>query len=480
MYKRQGISLVNQGGLGKVSAMFMRGAESDQVLLLVDGVRVGSATSGQPALQDIPLELVERIEIVRGPRSALYGSEAVGGVIQVFTRRGSGDAAVSPRAHAAAGGDGLREISTGADLRAGIARIGIDLAHQSAVGIDACRGAATPVFAGCGMDQPDPDRDGHENTSAALRASLAPADAWRIEAHALRSLGRNQYDGDPAWGLPDNSKTLQQVLGGSVRWQAGEALALTIAAGRNRDASDNFIAREWASDFASTRRSATVQADATLAPGQLLSIGLDWLHDRGGAHESSASFDAARANRALFAQYQGSIGAHALQAAVRRDDNEQFGAHTSGSLAWGMAIAGLRVNASIGSAFKAPSFNELYYPWYGNPSLRPESSRSLELGVAGGSAWQWGLQLWQTRVEDLIAWDAALFTANNIERARLRGLEASLRGEVAGWTLAGEIGVVDARNRSGDANHGHRLPRRAPRSARIELCPLYTSPSPRD
>ena len=82
---RAGISLVNQGGLGKVSAMFMRGAESDQVLLLVDGVRVGSATSGQPALQDIPLELVERIEIVRGPRSALYGSEAVGGVIQVFT-----------------------------------------------------------------------------------------------------------------------------------------------------------------------------------------------------------------------------------------------------------------------------------------------------------------------------------------------------------------------------------------------------------
>lgn len=469
LHGRAGISLANQGGLGKVSTVFMRGTESDHVLLLVDGVRVGSATSGLPALQDIPLELIERIEIVRGPHSALYGSEAIGGVIQVFTRRGHGDRPVTPRGRIGVGSDGLREIAAGADLRAGSARIGIDLAHQSGQGIDACRGAATPVFAGCGMDHPDPDRDGHENTSAAARVAFAPADAWQVEAHALRSLGRNQYDADPAWGLPDNSRTLQQVLGGRVRWDPTETLALTLSGGRNRDASENFLQRAPAGDFASTRRSASLQADATLAPGHLLSLGLDWLHDRGGAHDASASFDAARGNRALFAQYQGNLGAHALQAALRRDRNDQFGAHTTGSLAWGMAIGGIRVNASIGSAFKAPSFNELYYPWFGNPALRPETSRSLEWGVAGGSAWAWRVQAWQTRVEDLISWDAALFSANNIERARLRGIEAALEGRLGAWQLATEVGLVDARNRSDGAHHGLHLPRRAPRNARIAL-----------
>lgn len=467
---RAGISLVNQGGLGKVSTLFVRGAESDQVLLLVDGVRVGSATSGLPALQDIPLELIERVEIVRGPRSALYGSEAIGGVIQVFTRQGTdGDAPVQPRGRIGIGSNGLREATAGASLRAGIARIGIDLAHQSATGIDACRGAATPVFAGCGMDAPDSDRDGHENTSASARIALAPSPAWRIEGHALRSLGRNQFDGDPAWGLPDNSRTLQQVTGASVRFAPRDALVLTLSGGRNVDASDNFIAREQVGDFSSTRRSATLQADATIAAGHVLTLGLDWLHDRGGARDGSGAFTASRGNRALFAQYQGRRGIHAVQAALRRDDNEQFGAHTTGTLAWGAMLGALRLNASAGTGFKAPSFNELHYPWFGNPALRPETSRSFELGIGGGTAWRWSLQGWRSSVTDLIAWDASRFMANNIERAESRGLEASLEGRLAGWDSALQLGVVDARNRSGDADDGHRLPRRAPRSARIDL-----------
>ena len=121
-------------------------------------MRVGSATSGLTALQDLPLELIERIEIVRGPRSSLYGSEAIGGVIQVFTR--GAREGVHPRLHVAAGSQGLREAGAGLDWGNGLAWFGIDASHQRSDGIDACRGIGAPVFAGCGMDQPDPDRDG--------------------------------------------------------------------------------------------------------------------------------------------------------------------------------------------------------------------------------------------------------------------------------------------------------------------------------
>ena len=123
---RAGISIVNQGGLGKLSTLFLRGTESDHTLFLIDGIRVGSSTSGLTSLQDIPLSQIERIEIVRGPRSSLYGADAIGGVIQVFTRRGAGGEGVHGRGRIAAGSNGLREASAGVDLRSARGGVGVD------------------------------------------------------------------------------------------------------------------------------------------------------------------------------------------------------------------------------------------------------------------------------------------------------------------------------------------------------------------
>src|SRR5688572_25040493 len=182
---RAGISLVNQGGLGKLTTLFMRGAESDHTLFLIDGVRVGSATSGLTALQDLPVELIERIEIVRGPRSSLYGSEAIGGVIQVFTRRNRDG--VTPHLKLGGGSNGLREANGGIDI--GFARgwFGVDYNHQSSDGIHACSGAGFPVFAGCFMDNPDPDRDGYENNAISLRAGAKPTETLTIDAQDRKS-----------------------------------------------------------------------------------------------------------------------------------------------------------------------------------------------------------------------------------------------------------------------------------------------------
>jgi len=466
---RAGINLVNQGGLGKLTTLFLRGTESDHTLFLVDGVRIGSATSGLTALQDIPVELIERIEIVRGPRSSLYGSEAIGGVIQIFTRRVKNG--VSPHVRIGAGSHGLRETSAGVDAGSARGWFGVDGSWQQSDGINACRGIGAPSYAGCGMDLPDPDRDGYRNRSLSLRGGVNATDTLTLEANALRSEGHNKYDADPAFGLPDNSDTVQQVIGTKLRYVPSERFTLQLIAGRDVDASDNFQHDTFTDRFDSKRDSASLQGDIGLGDGQLLTVGYDWLRDRGEVTSPFASFAAARGNRAEFAQYQGRFGRNDLQASVRHDDNDQFGGHDTGGVAWGIEVAhGLRITANAGTAFKAPTFNELYYPFFGNPDLRPETSRSVELGIAQRlAAWHWQLNAYQTTINNLITYDTAIFKANNLDSARIRGAELTAGATLAGWELSAQTSFVDPRNRSVGTNFGNLLPRRARQSARLDL-----------
>ncbi|MEG3049452.1 MAG: TonB-dependent vitamin B12 receptor [Thermomonas sp.] len=469
---RAGITIVNQGGMGKLSTLFLRGTESDHTLFLIDGIRVGSSTSGLTSLQDIPLSQIERIEIVRGPRSSLYGADAIGGVIQVFTRRGGGGEGVNGRGRIAAGSHGLREASAGVDLRNARGGVGVDVAHQETDGINACTGFYNPLtYAGAGcfiVPGTHLDRDGYRSNSATVRADFTPAEAWQLDARAFRAEGHNEYDGDYA----DNSDIVQQVVGGSVRWTPSDAVALKLNAGRNTDDSDNYIGNTFSNRFTTSRDSANLQGDFTVANGQVLTAGFDWLRDRAGVSDAfSPPWSRARSNRALFAQYQGKFGAHDLQVSARRDDNDQFGGHTTGGIAWGIGFGeGWRATASHATAFKAPSFNELYYPGYSNPLLKPEASRSSELSLRReGDTWSVQANAYQTRVDDLIAYDSSIFAPNNVDEARIRGVELVATAQLAGWDVRGQVGTLDARNLSAGPNHGKRLARRPQRSARLDL-----------
>jgi vitamin B12 transporter len=204
----------------------------------------------------------------------------------------------------------------------------------------------------------------------------------------------------------------------------------------------------------------------------VLTTGFDWLRDRANVVDPwLPPYDKARGNRAVFAQYQGRFNAQDLQLSLRRDDNDQFGGHTTGGVAWGMGFGdGWRLTASHATAFKAPSFNELYYPGYSNPLLRPESSRSTEVALGQRlEAWHWQVNAYQTRVDDLIAYDSTLFAPNNIESARIRGVELTAGARIGEWDVQGQLGTLDARNLSAGANHGKRLARRQSRSARLDL-----------
>lgn len=449
-----GLGIASNGGAGKATSVFLRGTESDHVLVLVDGIRIGSVTLGTASFQDIPIDQVERIEVVRGPRSSLYGADAVGGVIQIFTKKGGG--ALTPRLSVGGGSHATQDYSAG--LSGGGERGWFNLggSHLETQGFNACDPRSGTLFAGCFVSEPDDDA--YRNTGVSARAGYRLTDALSAEVHYLRGAGDNEYDGSIFAG--NSTDFVQDALGARVDWQVLPAWRTSLSGGRSRDLSDNYFNGAFNSAFNSDRYSATWQNDIALSSTQRVTLGADWLDDRvsGTTHYVQDSRD----NAAGFAQYQGRYGDHDLTLSARRDDNQQYGGHTTGSVAWGYRIApDLRVMASWGSAFKAPTFNELYFPGFGNPNLKPEESDSFEVGLAGQHAGiDWSLNAYQTLIDQMIGFDAS-FTPVNIAKARIRGLEAIASTQFAGWDVSTNLTTLDPTNRGHDANRGNWLPRRA-------------------
>ncbi len=463
-----GLGISSNGGRGKLTTMFMRGTESDHVLVLVDGIRVGSATAGLTSFQDIPIDQVERIEVVRGPRSSLYGADAIGGVVQIFTKKGGG--ALTPRLSVGGGSHGMQDYSAGLSGGGDRGWFNVGGSHIATRGFNACDGAPFPAGGGCFTTEPD--RDPYRNTGASLRAGYKFTDAFEIEGHYLRSDSDSEYDGSAF--ASNSTQLVQDVAGARLDWQALPFWHMSLSGGRSRDLSDNFFEDVFSSAFDTERRSASWQNDFALAPQHRLTLGADWLDDR--IQSTTAYAVSSRDNAAGFGQYQGRFGEHDLTLAARRDDNQQFGSHTTGSLAWGYRFSPtLRVMASWGSAFKAPSFNELYFPFnFGNPNLKPEESDSYEVGIAGEhAAVTWSLNAYQTKIDQLIGLDFSNAPPTpytvNIDQARIRGLEALASTTLAGWDVAVNVSTLDPENRSHGANRGKQLPRRAKLMARLDL-----------
>ena len=457
-----GVTVVQSGGPGQPSSLLVRGTDADQVLVLIDGVKVGSATLGSVQLENLPIAEIERIELVRGPRSSLYGSEAIGGVIQIFTRKGGGP--LTPRASVGGGSYGTASgslgISGGGDR--GWFNLGGSLERTD--GFNACDGRPYP-FAGCGVYELD--RDGYRNESFSARGGYRFNERAELDAHVLRSDNRVDFDGGPFSG--NSARSAQQVLGASARLRPLDPWTLTLAGGRSWDQYRAFYDDAFLDRFDTERDTLSLQNDLALAPGHLLTLGVDYQEDRvdGTVDYSESSRD----NTGVFGQYQGRWSGLDASLSLRQDDNQQFGTQETGNGALGIALpGGVRVVASYGTAFKAPTFNDLYYPVFGNPDLDPEQSRSAELEVTGPiPAGLWSLSLYQTDIDDLIAFDPFTFQVANIDQARIRGLEATTQLSLWDWALVGELTLLEPVNESTGPNDGNLLPRRPQQMLGLDL-----------
>lgn len=456
-----GLTVSNNGGLGKLSTIHLRGTESDQVLVLVDGVKIGSATTGIAALQNIPLAQIEKIEVVRGPRSSLYGSEAIGGVIQIFTRKGR--EGFHPEFEVGAGSHATYKGDVGASGGNGRGWYRVNVSGIESEGFNACRGKPFPDGAGCFTYEPDDD--GYRNRAVSLNGGLTVNERLTLDAHFLQSDADTEYDGS----FTNESEAVQQVLGLNADVKISESWDLLLKAGRSEDDLDDFLGGEFKSRFDTTRDQFSVQTDIrTRGRGDWV-VGADYLRDK--VDSTTAYTVDSRDDTGLFAQYRTLLGGHDLQLSLRNDDYQDFGSETTGNLAVGHALNDyLRLTAAYGTAFRAPSFNELYYPISGNQNLDPESSQSIDLGIAGSrGAARWSVNLFRTEIDDLIAYDVSEDKVNNVDQARITGLELAASNRLGDWVLSGALTLLDVENRGRDAFRGNELPRRAATSGRIDL-----------
>jgi vitamin B12 transporter len=448
-----GIDIANNGGLGKASSIYLRGANSSQTLILVDGVRLGSATLGLTSIEFIPVDQIERIEIVRGPRSSLYGSDAMGGVIQIFTRKNNGVSA-----SVGAGSYSTQNYSAGFGMQGETLRFNVNGNYVQSGGFNACNN-------GGGCFTTEPDNDGFRNSSGTARVGYTFGKVADLELSTLYAQGLTEFDGS----FVNETRFRNTAPSARLRITPVEALNITLSGGITQDRSDSFKNGVYKSRFNTEKRNAAAQIDWQVGQHDIM-VGGDYLNDI--VDSDTAFVISERDNTGVFAQYLGKLGAHELSASARHDDNEQFGTHNTGNLGWKWFVLerALTINAGWGKAFHAPSFNDLYYPYgYGNPTLLPERSQSYELGVSGQQQWlNWSLQAYQTQVNDLIAYNSA-FLPDNISKARLQGVELTLSGNWNNLTAGVNYTAQDPRNRAPGANFDHLLARRARQSGRIDV-----------
>lgn len=456
-----GIDLVQNGGPGKISSVFMRGTESDHVLVLVNGLRVGSASLGTTAFELIPVEHIESIEIVRGPRASQWGSEAIGGVIHIFTRKGNGS-----NAYEIGAGVGSFNTATG---HASVAGESNGTHYQASVAYYDTDGFDTrqPIPGPFGFDQPDDDS--YDNLSFHLRGGHEFDSGFNIDAFILRADGTTEFDGS----FQDETDFVQQILGAEAHWQ-GENWGIKFKAGESRDETENFSPDgSFASRFDTKRLDTSLIGDIQLIEDHQLIGGVDYRDDK---VDSDTTFnETSRDNLGLFAQYLGSLGNNEFTASIRNDDNEAFGKETTGGVGWVYNTNNaIKIYASWGTAFKTPTFNELFFPGFGNPNLEPETSESYEIGLEGAPGWGfWGIHAFRTDIDDLIVTTfdpvTGSFAPENVDRARINGYEAQIGIVKEGWQASASITLLDHEDRMS----GNKLARRPDTSLTIDITKIY-------
>lgn len=474
------VTVANQGGPGKLSSIFMRGSNSDQVLVLVDGQRFGSATAGLPAIQDLPVSQIQRIEIVRGPRSSLYGSDAMGGVIQIFTRNGQGlqnEHAITPYFSIGGGRYDSYEGQVGVSGSTQRAHYNLSFSGQQSHGFNACTGrpfGAPGGGAGCFADQPDDD--GYQRVDGSFNGGYTFDNGWAVNANYLRAEGDNQYDGTTA----NQSDTTQEVYGVSVAAPLTDIWQSTLSLGRSRDISDDHLITQGgdivtdADRFQTQTDTLTWQNDVAINDANLVTLGIDYRQDE---VASTVDFNRRkRDNKAVFGEYQGRYGAHEIDLAARGDDNQQFGQHATGSVTYGLHLNKVyTATLSYGNAFHAPTFNDLYYPSFpgsppaANPDLDPEKSQTAEIGLKAVPGWgAWSVHAYQTKYQDLITLDQN-FTPQNLDSARVRGIEGELKAYLGQWRLGGNANWLAAQNQTQNSQYANHLPRRPDYSLQFDI-----------
>ncbi|MEJ6820691.1 TonB-dependent receptor domain-containing protein [Pseudomonas sp. LF-5] len=459
-----GVQVAQAGGRGSLPGIYIRGTQSAQSLVLVDGQRIGSSTSGDSNLQHLNIDQIERVEVLRGSRSVIYGSDAIGGVIQIFTRRGT-EQSLQPRLHLGFGSHQTRERSLGLAGGDEKTRFNLGASLDETAGLDRTHESYPS----------DSDHDAYRNKAISLSLSHALTDDIEVGVNLLDNRGKSEFDNP--FGRFDTSTfaSVQQQpysdfnvssVSSYVDARVNEAWKTRVEFGHteNREKTLDKLSDER-TVFNTYRDSVNWQNDLTLDARNSLILGGDWYEDR--INSSTAFEENSRWNRAAFIQHRYQADSFSTELGLRHDDNQQFGGQNTWSGTFTLPLnPDNDLLLSYSEGFRAPTFNDLYYPDFSNPALKPETSKSYEL--------QWRSQLSDSsRLEASIyrtdLEDAIIFGSNsrpeNVASARINGFEAALKQELFGWQSNLGVAIIDPRDR----DTGHTLARRARRTMSWDL-----------
>ncbi|WP_028996777.1 TonB-dependent receptor domain-containing protein [Azohydromonas australica] len=453
--RQPGVQISRNGGVGNNTSVYIRGAENRQVAVYLDGVRVDSQTSGGAMWEQIPIEQIERIEVLRGPGAAVYGSDAIGGVVQLFTKRGAGPMRAS--ASLSAGTYNTRQGQVSLSGGDGAVDYSLSASHGRSDGFSAKTDAGS-----------NPDADGWQRGSLLARVGWAFAPGHRLDATLQGSHVRAGYDA---------SKTLDDVARHELRtaalsWQGrwSETSESRVQLGETNSVYElqpSYYRAE------TTLRDFLAQHELRLG-SQRVTVAVERREDKLDLVSPTTKvmpvLRDGRFQNGVMAGWRGDFGAHSLQVHARHDHDSEFGGKSTGSLAWGWRFAPQwRASASAATTFRVPTLYQRFGP-YGVSTLVPESGHNVELGLRwaeGGS--EAGATVWRNDVDNLINFGGAGPCPNktscyaNVGSARLEGLTLDGRTRLAGMSLRGSLDLNNPTNQ----DTGRQLARRAKQVATL-------------
>lgn len=437
-----GVQFSSNGGRGKNSSVYIRGSEARHTILLIDGVRYGSATAGTPIWENLPLDAIERIEVLKGPGSSLYGSDGVGGVVQIFTRKGR--EGFHPSAMVSVGGDGFRQAGAGLSGGQGALTYGLNVQTTREKGF-----SATNSSVQFGNFNPDRDPFEQQSVNASLGWKFAPD--WSLDLGALYSGGKSHFDDGPNRDSQVNIRGQMLRAGVSGKFMPSWKTQLLVA--QTADTSNATVGNIFPSDFKTTQDQVSWQNDVNTPLGVAV-VGLERLEQK--VDSSTAYTINQRTISSVFAGLNGESGRHSWQLNVRRDRNSQFGNSTTGFGGYGFKLTDAwRAHVSHGTSFVAPSFNQLYFPGFGSPTLLPERGKNTDIGVTWSSGGhEVKLVHFDNKIRGFIPSGPQ---PANVPRARIEGWTLGYEGKIGDLALRASFDSMQPRNRVTNK----KLPRRS-------------------
>ncbi|MXY14974.1 MAG: TonB-dependent receptor [Proteobacteria bacterium] len=442
-----GLEISRTGGTGQQTSVFIRGTESDHATVLINGVKMNSATVGIGALEMINTSVIDRIEIVKGPRSTVYGSDAVGGVINIITSNFGQDDENSASFHVMQGRYGMDE--QGVRLRYG---------NDQALGNLSFSRLDTQGFPARNTSGTD---HGHDNETFDFNIQTKVG-AGEVALGFWQAKGNTEYDN---FGSDNDQDRKNNILRAALTVPVSDNWHSTLSMSRTKDEIRQNQENSLSSgnkDFAFTDRVVYDWKNDFTLNDHVLVLGASLADEDTDSLSFGTSY---RENTDIYSVYlhdRFARNRHSLFTATRYTDHEDFGSAVTWNLEYGYSLATqTRLSASVGTGFRAPNSSSRF-GFGGNPDLREETSRSIEAGISYdlNPLTALSLRIFDNRIEDLIDWDVTISQNRNIERARIKGIEAALSHQSGPWDIRLEGIIQNPRNETENS----RLLRRAKRT----------------